>query len=131
MASFEFLDIYGWSTSTDYVEGQPLKVTIDTSDFRKDSHGGQLPENVGLSADKNPSATQLLYGILMMVMQYQGEKIDTDPTQKVYITDAGKTIATGTRDGQVRRSFTVSFFIDAGLAGTPSIEQIDPSIPLS
>mgnify|MGYP003467728055 FL=1 len=125
MATFEYLDIFGWSTETNSSPTSSLKVTIDTADFRKDSHGGQLAENVGLDADKNPSATQLVYGILMMLLKYQGATVNTDPTQKVYVTDAGKSIATGTRDGQVKRSFTVSFFIDAGLAGTPGIDQID------
>jgi hypothetical protein len=62
---------------------------------------------------------------LLLLKTHQGIKIETDPTQKVYITDVGKTIATGTRDGQVKRSFTVSFFIEAGLAGTPAVGQID------
>ncbi|NJK58345.1 MAG: hypothetical protein HC939_21385, partial [Pleurocapsa sp. SU_5_0] len=75
--------------------------------------------------------TQMFYGILMMLMKNQGATVNTDPSQKIYITDAGKIIATGARDGQIKRSFTVSFFIDAGLAGIPSIDQIDPSIPAS
>jgi hypothetical protein len=74
------------------------------------------------------TATQVLYALLLLLKTHQGIKIDTDPTQKVYIADAGKTIATGSRDGQVKRSFTVSFFLDAGLAGIPAVGQIDQSL---
>jgi hypothetical protein len=63
--------------------------------------------------------------LILLLLENQASAINDDPTQKIYIADAGKSIATGARDGQVKRSFTVSFFIDAGLAGTPSIDQID------
>ncbi|PSB05760.1 hypothetical protein C7B62_24490 [Pleurocapsa sp. CCALA 161] len=125
MADFNFPDIFGQFVSTPFIEGDPWKVEINVDDFKKQSLGGQLSEETGASFGHRPTATQMFYGILMMLMKNQGATVNTDPTQKIYITDAGKTIATGARDGQVRRSFTVSFYLDAGLAGIPSIDAFE------
>jgi hypothetical protein len=130
MASFNYQEIFGNYASYNTDPEASYIVQIDKTSFMDTNNYGNLPVGIGLNATATPTATQILYGILMLLKQNQGEKIDTDPTQKVYVTDAGKSIATGTRDGQVRRSFTVSFFIDAGLAGTPSIDQIDPQVSL-
>jgi hypothetical protein len=125
MASFNYSDIFGSGVSIQVLDYTPLGLTIDTGDIMDEGHSGDLPNGIGLVDASSPTATQIFYGLIMLLKKNQGEKIDTDPGQKVYVTDAGKSIATGTRDGQVKRSFTVSFFIDAGLAGTPSIDQID------
>ncbi|MGL5078878.1 MAG: hypothetical protein ACRDBG_24030 [Waterburya sp.] len=125
MPGFNYSDIFGSGSSIQVLDYTPLGLTIDTGDIMGESQNGDLPDGIGLTDASSPTATQIFYGILMILMQNQAEAINTDPTQKVYVTDAGKSIATGTRDGQVKRSFTVSFFIDAGLAGTPSIDQID------
>ena len=126
MASFNYQEIFGNYASYNTDPEASYIVQIDKTSFMDTDNFGNLPVGIGLNSTATPTATQLFYGILMLLMQNQGETINTDPTQKVYVTDAGKSIATGARDGQVKRSFTVSFFIDAGLAGTPSIDQIDP-----
>lgn len=128
MASFTFQEIFGSSALREDLQAEPPKLIIDLNNFYSVDYGGDLPQTVAISDSSNISATQLFYACLLLLQQNQGEKIDTDPAQKVYVTDAGKSIATGARDGQVKRSFTVSFFIDAELAGTPSIDQIDPYV---
>jgi hypothetical protein len=96
-------------------------------DFQDELNDGNLPVGLGVEFPAKMTATQILYALLLLLKTNQAERIDTDPTQKVYIVDAGKSIATGARDGQVKWSFTVSFFLDAGLAGLPSVDQIDPA----
>lgn len=130
MASFNYQEIFGSGILLDFDDSDGFLMKINKYSFWDTNNGGELPIGMGLHGNVIPTATQLFYGILMMLMQNQAETINTDPTQKVYVTDAGKSIATGTRDGQVKRSFTVSFFIDAGLAGTPSIDQIDSQVSL-
>lgn len=125
MPGFNYRDIFGSGSSIQVLDYTPLSLTIDTGDIMGESQNGDLPDGIGLTDASSPTATQIFYGLMMILMQNQAETINTEPLQKVYITDAGKSIATGARDGQVKRSFTVSFFIDAGLAGTPSIDQID------
>jgi hypothetical protein len=128
MPSFNYSDIFGSGVSIQVLDYTPLGLTIDTGDIMDEAHSGDLPDGLGLVDASSPTATQIFYGLLMLLKQNQGAKIDTDPMQKVYITDAGKTIATGSRDGQVKRSFTVSFFLDAGLAGIPAVGQIDQTL---
>ncbi|PSB05604.1 hypothetical protein C7B62_24865 [Pleurocapsa sp. CCALA 161] len=128
MASFTYQEIFGNDALGDPDEIDGYIVKISKNSFFDTDNYGELPIGVGLNSNVSPNATQTLYGILMILMQNQGATVNTDPTQKVYITDAGKSIATGERDGQVRRSFTVSFYLDAGLAGIPSVDQIDPQV---
>lgn len=128
MATFNYEEIFGSGAYIQSSPTNPLVLTVTASSFLNETNLGDLPNGIGLTDATQPTATQLFYGILMVLIQNQPEKIDTDPTQKVYVTDAGKSIATGTRDGQVKRSFTVSFFIDAGLSGIPSIDQIEPQV---
>jgi hypothetical protein len=128
MASFNHQEIFGnYATYNTDPEASYI-LQIDKTSFMDTDNYGNLPVGIGINSFTTPTPTQILYGILLILMQNQAETINTDPTQKVYVIDAGKSIATGVRDGQVRRSFTVSFFIDAGLAGTPSINQIDPPV---
>ena len=125
MANFNYDEIFGSGAYLQNDPNNPPSLIVTASSFLDETNLGDLPNGVGLTDATQPTATQFFYGILMVLMQNQGATVNTDPTQKIYITDAGKSIATGTRDGQVKRSFTVSFFIDAGLAGTPGIDQID------
>jgi hypothetical protein len=125
MSSFNFQEIFGSTSLIETSPTNPAVLTITAESFLNETNLGDLPDGVGLTDATQPTATQVLYGILMVLMQNQGETINTDPTQKVYILDAGKSISTGARDGQVKRSFTVNFFINAGLAGLPRVDQID------
>ena len=125
MATFEFEEIFGSNVALMTSPIPEAELRIDLYDFKDQAGGENLPYGLGVNNPQTMSATQVLYALLLLLKTKQGEKIDTDPTQKVYVADAGKSIATGTRDGQIKRSFTVSFFIDAGLAGIPSVDQID------
>jgi hypothetical protein len=125
MGSFNYGEIFGSGSSVQTADYTPLSLTIDTGDLLEVSQSGDLPDGIGLSNASSPTATQIFYGLILLLLENQASAINDDPTQKIYVADAGKSIATGTRDGQIKRSFTVSFFIDAGLAGTPSIDQID------
>jgi hypothetical protein len=125
MASLNYQNIFGidcLALNQDF--SNPI-IRLNKHTFVDADLSGELPVGIGLASETAPTATQMLYGILMLLKQHQAPGINDDPTQKAYITDAGKSIATGTRDGQVKRSFTISFFIDAGLAGIPGIDQID------
>jgi hypothetical protein len=125
MASFNYGEIFGSGVSIQTADYTPLSLTIDAGDLLEVSQQGDLPDGKGLSDASSPTATQIFYGLILLLLENQASGINDDSAQKVYIADAGKSIATGARDGQIKKSFTVSFFIDAGLAGTPSIDQID------
>jgi hypothetical protein len=125
MASFDYSQVFGSGVSPQADLETPFQLTIDTGDLLEVSQSGDLPDGIGLSSASNLTATQIFYGLILLLLQNQASGINDDPTQKIYVADAGKSIATGARDGQIKRSFTVSFFINAGLAGTPSIDQID------
>jgi hypothetical protein len=128
MPSFNFEQIFGSNVALSTSPLPSADLTINLFDFLDQANGENLPEGLGVQDPQTMTATQVLYALLLLLKTHQGIKIDTDPMQKVYIVDAGKTIATGTRDGQVKRSFTVSFFIDAGLAGIPAVGQIDQAL---
>ncbi|NJL53094.1 MAG: hypothetical protein HC930_14515 [Hydrococcus sp. SU_1_0] len=93
--------------------------------FYKTSDYGNLPDDIGISAGQIPSAVQTLYGILMLLKQGQASGINVDPEQKAFIADAGRRLATGTRDGQIQQSFVISFFVDSGVNGLPRLDQVD------
>jgi hypothetical protein len=126
MATFTFAEIFGTNVQFAAPPGAgEANLLINLFDFLDQANGGDLPESLGVSTPEDMTATQLFYAFVLMILKNQGESVNTNPTQKLFVADAGKTIATSTRDGQVKRSFTVSFFLDAGLAGTPSVDQID------
>lgn len=127
MAAFEYHEIFGQSVTYDPYEGLSFSLTFDAADFKKESLGGHLPDVLGASFPHAPTATQLFYGLIVMIKQAQGVKIDSDPTRRIFISDAGKSLAVGARDGQIKRSFVVNFFLDTHPPGIPSIDQIDPS----
>jgi hypothetical protein len=129
MATFTFEQIFGSNFTFSTSPLPEAELTINLYDFLDQANGENLPEGLGVDDPQTMTATQVLYALLLMLKTNQGETVNTDPTQKVYIQDAGKSIATGARDGQVKRSFTISFFMDAELAGIPSINQIDPVLP--
>lgn len=122
MASFTFDDIFGNNSQNLDIGDGFYKLAIQLNDFQGQSNNGDLPDEQGISDPSGMSATQVFYGLILHILATQAPKINDDPDQKIFITDGGKSILTGARDGQVARKFVVTFFQNAGLSGTASID---------
>lgn len=124
--AFDYQDIFGTNALNASTEPDNPKVQITKWSLLDTDFSGELPVGIGLSdPDIIPSAVQMLYGILMIVMQNQAQGEYEDPTQHVHILNDGRYVETGSREGQTRQSFTVSFYTETGIGDTPSIEQIE------
>ena len=128
MPALTFNDIFG--SNVQLIDGgnASWQLAIQVSDFLGQSVGGDLPDDKAVGNTYGVTPVQIFYGLILFILQNQAAQINGDPEQKIHITQSAKSIATGTRDGQVRRSFTVNFFTEAGLAGTSGIDAVDTRV---
>jgi hypothetical protein len=129
VSDFSFEDLFGsrsdWTLTS--IPGLPdqVELIIKFRDFKKETGGENLAYELGSQNPHNMTATQLLYGILLLLMKNQADSINADPEQMAYINEADKTLATGAREGQIKRSFIVSFFTIVKPSGFPGVDGID------
>lgn len=123
MSNFSIEDLFGaFATVTAPENGSPT-LTFYLETFLYES--AVIPEGIGVENPATMSPVQILYGILMLLKQSQELKIDDDPSQRVYIAHTGNTLAKGRREGQVKSSFTVTFFCDTPPVGIPTMNDLD------
>lgn len=125
MPAFNFNDIFGSNVQTSDDGNGYYRLSVQLNDFQNESDNGNLPDGQGTSSPADLTPVQVFYGLILLVLSNQAALVNEDLEQKIFITQSAKSIATGARDGQVRRSFTVNFFSDAGLVGTPGIDDIE------
>lgn len=123
MANFTVEELFGSFATIDSSQPGAGTLTIQLSNFLYSSDA--MPPEKGVFESSTMEPVQILYGLLLMLMNVQAPKIDDVVSQRVYIANAGKSLARGNREGQIKQSFTISFFLDSGFAGIPSINQID------
>ncbi len=124
MPAFNLNDLFGNNVQSSDDGNGFYRISIQLNDFQNESDNGSLPDGQGTYDPSNMTPVQLFYGLILLILHKQATLVNDDPEQKIYITQSTKSIATGARDGQVRRSFTVNFFSDVGLAGTSAIDDI-------
>jgi hypothetical protein len=122
MATFTLGELFGGFAA---IEGQvgTGTLTIYTEAFIFES--SYMPTGLGLHPEAIISPSQVLYSLLLRLMAVQAPKINDDPEQRIYIANAGKSLAREGREGQIKQSFTVSFFVDRGYVGLPPVELVD------
>ena len=125
MPAFDFNTIFGGNAQLSDDGNGYYRLSMQLNDFMNQSENGHLPDGQGVSNPANMTPVQVFYGLILLVLNNQAAQVNDDPEQKIHITQSAKSIATGARDGQVRRSFTVNFFTEAGLAGTSGIDAIE------
>jgi hypothetical protein len=123
MPNFSEEQLFGSFATIDRSQLGAGSLTIYLSNFLYQS--SLIPEEVGVEESSTMSPVQILYGILMLLKQSQELKIDDNPSQRVYIAHTGNTLARGRREGQVKSSFTISFFCDTPPVGIPTMWNID------
>ena len=128
MPAFNFQDLFG--SNVEFIDGGDgfYRLSIQLNDFQDESSGGSMTNGQGTNNPAHLSATQVFYGLILLILSNQAAQVNDDPEQKIHITQSAKSIATGARDGQVRRSFMVNFFSEAGLAGTSGIDAIEVNL---
>ena len=125
MPAFDYPDVFGENALFAVDENGLRRLSINLHDLQGQSEGGDLPDGQGTNNPVHLTAVQIFYGLILLVLNNQATQVNDDPEQKIHITQSAKSIATGARDGQVRRSFTVNFFTEAGLAGTSGIDAVE------
>ncbi len=92
-------------------------VTIDLNNFKNSSAGGEILNNLGIdsltsitAANINTYASKILYALLILNAQKQSTTINDNASEKIYLTEGGIRIATGTRNGQIQRVINVNIF---------------------
>ncbi|NJL51177.1 MAG: hypothetical protein HC930_01280 [Hydrococcus sp. SU_1_0] len=125
MPALTFNDIFGNYSQSDTDPNAQYFLQLQKDSFYKLSDMGNLPDDVGMSAGWVPTPAKTFYGILMLLKQAQAPKINDDPEQAIYVSDATKNLATGDRDGQIKYTFTISFFVNSGFGTVPSLYDID------
>jgi hypothetical protein len=140
MADLTLSDIFGYDAYTElsYDDNDPnllytATVTFNLANFTNytDEGGdGYIKDGLGISnlqsfaeaLESDEKAVKTFYSILLHAMQNQAENINADPEQSVFIAEQSPRLGTGSRSGQVQRSFLVSFFTDSNI---PTIADID------
>jgi hypothetical protein len=124
MAAFELTELFGTNALKQPDEAGVAYLNIRLNDFRGESNDGDLPDSVGSTLPEYLTPVQILYSLILLIKHNQAVNINADPEQQIFITESPKTIVTGARDGQVKRSFVVNFFSDQSLAGTTGVDYI-------
>lgn len=105
---------------------------VDVRDFQNVEDGGQIKNGKGITNldgkyqafNQGKLSVQLLYMMLVMVMQNQAEHINADSTQKIFITQNPPALGVGSRSGQIRYSYLVNVFVDSQIDNSPSADEI-------
>lgn len=132
MSDFSYQQMYGQNIELDEDPHSDFFLKISKTSFYDETFGGDLPVGIGrtpyLNTGTPPAPVQLLYGIIMLTRQNQGASINSIPGQKLWIADAGRSFAVGDRQGQIKRSFTLNFFIDTGVLAVPGLDNFENNI---
>lgn len=95
MPALTYQEIFGNYSQSDIALNAPFFLQLQKESFYKVSDMGNLPDDIGMSAGWVPSPAKTFYGILMLLKQAQAPKINDDPEQAIYVSDAIKGLATG------------------------------------
>lgn len=124
MAAFELAELYGTSAEMQTDDSGYSRLSIRLNDFRGINSFGNLPDDVGTNAPEDLRPVQIFYALILLIIHNQAATVNSDPEQQLFITESAKSLVTGVRDGQVKRTFTVNFFSDEGLAGTTGVDYV-------
>lgn len=122
MAEFGIEDVFGAFASVQGETTNSSSLTIYLSNFLREA--SDMPDEKGVEHDSVLTATQILYALLVRMIKVQALTINGDPEQSFFIANAGKSLARVERDGQIKQSFTVSFFVRKGSPGIPAVSDI-------
>lgn len=111
--------------------GDFARLEMNLGDFHDAANGGNIQNGIGFddtglltTATANDAAESIFYALMLLIQQNQAANINDDPSSKIYITDGGKRFATGARDGQIQRVFSVNLFVDANLNSLPDMDDV-------
>lgn len=74
--------------------------------------------------DIDQVAVNIFYSMILMIAQNQAENINADPTEKIFISEGGKNLGSGVRDGQLRRRINIDIFTDLNINELPDIDEL-------
>lgn len=113
-----------------------IKLLVDLADFQNTTDGGQIENDLGITnleqksddfTNNSNKGITILYAIFLLILQNQAENINADPEQKIFITENPVRLGSGSRSGQIQRSFTVNFFSEGSITSRPDIDDITNS----
>lgn len=88
-------------------------LSIDLNDL---TDTGDIINNLGLdltsltAANLDDYASKILYGLILLSAQQQPTDGATDPELKIFLTEGGLRIGTGTRQGQLQRVINLNVY---------------------
>lgn len=131
------LEIFGSSSYPDFsIEADPadswFEISFALNDFKDVDQGGEILGGLGISdLDTNNAeysnglkAVNIFYAMILMIIQAQADNINADPEQKIYVSEQPVRLGSGSRSGQIQRSFTVSFFSQGNVEQIADIDDI-------
>jgi hypothetical protein len=125
MTVLNLQDVFGQGVQTQSSNGGVADtLVINLLDFQDIDNGGEMPNGTGWFSTDVFLAEQILAAILIRLKSKLPTNINSEPEQAVYITEGTKGLATGARNGQFKKSYTVTFFIDAQLGDNIPIYRI-------
>lgn len=99
--------------------------------FQDSNNGGDILNGLGFdnvstitSSNVDQHAVNLFYALLLLISQNQAANINDDPTQRIFISDGGKRFASGTRNGQIQKVFSVNLFFPSNFAELPDLDDV-------
>lgn len=141
MAELTTTDIFGDSvTVVNNPTDDEYKLVIDLKDFQNTGSGGQITEGLGISnlgqftaqIAQGNKAVALLYAIVLLASQNQATNLNDDPSQSLFVSEGGKNLGSGSRDGQIRRVIGLNLFSYLNINTLPDIDDVGhtPTISL-
>lgn len=135
MPKFNAADFFGqnYEFYGDGGEGVDDRIlSMNLTNFKDEANGGEIENGLGFdttsviySGNLDEYAAKIFYAQLLLLMQKQGERKDTDPEQQIYIApNSPRIVTSGNRKGQLERSYTVSFFSDGNYGDVADIDNI-------
>ena len=132
MADLTLSQIFGSDAS---VHNEPdnnrLSIEFSLDSFKNEADGGEIKNGLGFddpwtldTNNINQKTTQVFYALILLILQNQAENINADPTQKIFINKNPAGLGSGSREGQVRNSFTINFFSPTDAANLPDIDHL-------
>lgn len=141
MPALTFAEMFGsQAVSNIDTNNDSYQIILDLRSFQDDYSGGDFTNNLGIKnlpakaeyyqqgaeqISSEAQFTNLIYALLLLISQNQATNKNDDPEQDIYIQPTGVSVITsGSRQGQVERRFTVSFFSFDGVNNVAAIDAV-------
>ena len=133
MAELTVTNIFGQGAVVNFdPDTNTRTLTLDITNFQDVNNGGEIDNGLGISnldsftasLNDGNNAVALLYAIVILASQNQAPNLNDDPTQSLFISEGGKRLGSGARDGQIQRVINFNLFNNLGVDNLPDIDDL-------